>query len=538
MIVPAVITGAVLFPFLLYIIFPSTDLIPYKIDLHAIEEPQSPPPNEPMSTEEERRLELQRQQQKELKEIINPFLDRGGAVFGGALLTITLTTLLATNAAGLHPGVWTMTVPAGAIMFIRDAIFDWRNRAKTREIAREKRIEKAERIKRRKREREEERRRAQQPTALLGPREDRVQSPIEMTEADRSAAEPGRNMLGLKAVEDERAAVEALADRLDVNPHPFAQELANESFVMTDELGSSDPLHSSPTDLEAAPSPTTLRGLSTLSHRHHHSHGHARTQTKDTIVTTETSSSIPQVSASPEQIKRSMSSRTVNESLIYPPAVLLTPSRRAQGLPPPIDTGLQHSQITSSPSSKGSSISLHDAVVNGSEVIVHEDKVNGEQAESHADPASVPPAKKPTRYSLYGAWRKARRYAKETFPTVCAVIEHLPFALLPFAFSMFILVQGLVTKGWVELFANGWNAWVTKTGTVGAIGGMGFVSVLLCNVSFLSPASHLSVTPLCSVCGDQYRCHNSSIASTSDLVCRTSHNGEDTGCIGTCPDRT
>ena len=44
-------------------------------------------------------------------------------------------------------------------------------------------------------------------------------------------------------------------------------------------------------------------------------------------------------------------------------------------------------------------------------------------------------------------------------------------------------VQGLVTKGWVELFAKWWQAWVNKTGVVGAVGGMGFLSVVMCNVS-------------------------------------------------------
>ncbi|CAG8977498.1 hypothetical protein HYALB_00009332, partial [Hymenoscyphus albidus] len=71
------------------------------------------------------------------------------------------------------------------------------------------------------------------------------------------------------------------------------------------------------------------------------------------------------------------------------------------------------------------------------------------------------------------------RWAQETFPTVTAVLAHLPFALIPFAFTMFILVQALVTKGWVEVFAHGWDHWVNKTGTVGAIGGMGFISVIL-----------------------------------------------------------
>lgn len=70
------------------------------------------------------------------------------------------------------------------------------------------------------------------------------------------------------------------------------------------------------------------------------------------------------------------------------------------------------------------------------------------------------------------------------FPRTCHIISQLPFPLLPFTFGMFILVQGLVTKGWVQIFANGWERWVHATGTLGAIGGMGLVSVLLCNVSF------------------------------------------------------
>jgi hypothetical protein len=72
-------------------------------------------------------------------------------------------------------------------------------------------------------------------------------------------------------------------------------------------------------------------------------------------------------------------------------------------------------------------------------------------------------------------------WLQETFPTATAVVSHMPFALVPFSFAMFVLVQALVTKGWVPVFAYGWDHWVYKTGTVGAIGGMGFVSVILCN---------------------------------------------------------
>lgn len=74
-------------------------------------------------------------------------------------------------------------------------------------------------------------------------------------------------------------------------------------------------------------------------------------------------------------------------------------------------------------------------------------------------------------------------WLRETFPTATAVLALLPLALVPFAFTMFVLVQALVTKGWVPVFAYGWDHWVNLTGTVGAIGGMGFVSVILCNVS-------------------------------------------------------
>lgn len=88
------------------------------------------------------------------------------------------------------------------------------------------------------------------------------------------------------------------------------------------------------------------------------------------------------------------------------------------------------------------------------------------------------------RSTLVSLVSDAYRWSQETFPTVTVVVAHLPFALLPFALSMFVLVQALVTKGWVSVFAYGWDNWVNKTGTLGAIGSMGFLSVILCNVSF------------------------------------------------------
>ena len=68
------------------------------------------------------------------------------------------------------------------------------------------------------------------------------------------------------------------------------------------------------------------------------------------------------------------------------------------------------------------------------------------------------------------------------FPTATHVLERLPLALVPFALLMFVLVQGLAAQGWVALFARGWAAWVRATGILGAIGGMGVLACLLCNV--------------------------------------------------------
>ncbi|KAL5046704.1 hypothetical protein BDW71DRAFT_207192 [Aspergillus fruticulosus] len=88
---------------------------------------------------------------------------------------------------------------------------------------------------------------------------------------------------------------------------------------------------------------------------------------------------------------------------------------------------------------------------------------------------------KPTKATLESSAIATYQWLQETFPTVTAVVSHMPFPLIPFAFAMFILVQALATKGWIEVFAHGWDHWVNRTGTVGAIGGMGFLSVILCN---------------------------------------------------------
>jgi len=67
-------------------------------------------------------------------------------------------------------------------------------------------------------------------------------------------------------------------------------------------------------------------------------------------------------------------------------------------------------------------------------------------------------------------------------PTVYSVTTRLPWPLLPFAFSFFILVESLSSSGWISVWA-GWMAKVVQNSDVVAIFFVGWICILLCNVS-------------------------------------------------------
>ena len=96
--------------------------------------------------------------------------------------------------------------------------------------------------------------------------------------------------------------------------------------------------------------------------------------------------------------------------------------------------------------------------------------------------AGVPPPR-PVQ-DPHGFWRRLTpSYLNSRFPTATTVLKRLPVGLVLFALMTFVLVQGLTRKGWVELFANGWGWWASKTGVVGVTAGMGIIACILCNVS-------------------------------------------------------
>ncbi|KAF9130645.1 hypothetical protein BGW39_002829 [Mortierella sp. 14UC] len=66
------------------------------------------------------------------------------------------------------------------------------------------------------------------------------------------------------------------------------------------------------------------------------------------------------------------------------------------------------------------------------------------------------------------------------FPLLYGIGIRMPWAILPFTLSMFIMVEGLSHSGWIAIFAT----WATRLvpNYVAATYAIGFVSVLLCNL--------------------------------------------------------
>lgn len=363
MIVPVVATAIVMFPFLLYIIFADESLIPYSIQMHELSDeakarkPVNPNiPHARGNAEEEEEMNNEHGKLLSLEEIMNPFLDKGGAAFGAVIMAVTLITLLAINAASQsgneHPVFW-VTLPAAFIMFCWDLASGWIHRHETREIAakgrREVELARAER-------RQESLRNLQEQNEITGVGSDTQETSLQTS--PRSSMDGNRNSHGDPESSSGTRAFHDDSEKRLSDPEPSRDEPFPKMPVPVAVMDSAyEPtLSTSPGPLEAAPT-----------------------------------------------------------------------------------------------------------------YVVDEEK---------RDSADLKDASPQTLVSLA---KDLYRWLQETFPTVTVVVSHMPFPLVPFALSMFVLVQALVTKGWVPVFAYGWDHWVTKTGTVGAIGGMAFLSVILCN---------------------------------------------------------
>ncbi|KAF9530564.1 hypothetical protein CPB83DRAFT_788128 [Crepidotus variabilis] len=66
------------------------------------------------------------------------------------------------------------------------------------------------------------------------------------------------------------------------------------------------------------------------------------------------------------------------------------------------------------------------------------------------------------------------------FPTFFTALPRLPFGLIPFAFSQFILIEGLSHRGWIDVFGN-WLVIASKREMIPTIWLVGVLGVILCN---------------------------------------------------------
>lgn len=396
MIVPVLVTAIVLFPFLLYIVFANQDLIPISINMHDLPEeakarkpvnPNIPHARGQLDEDEAELAGDERGNLLSLEEIMNPFLDKGGAAFGAIIMAVTLVTVLALNAAsekiGPHP-VFYVTLPAAFVMFCWDLGFGWYHRKETRQIARQGKKD------------------------------------VELAKAERAARREENSPTSLKGIMSEAPGLFALSS-LPASSVESPKE-AQVSNTVQDTRRSTSPGSGSgpetPTP-DSPPNPIILISEGSLA---------------DEAFAKET-----KIDAQSQGDERTISHQHSNS-----------------GLQPRVDrTGDESAPRSPTYEKANDSHDISDF--------------------------EAPPAPGPT--TLASLAQSAFVWCQETFPTATAVVVHLPFALVPFAFTMFILVQALVTKGWVPVFAHGWDHWVKKTGTIGAIGGMGFLSVVLCNVS-------------------------------------------------------
>lgn len=412
MIVPVVVTAIVLFPFLLYIVFANEDLIPQSIKMHELPDevkakkpvnPNIPHARGHVDGDESDLANNEEGKLLSLEEIMNPFLDKGGAAFGAIIMAATLITVLALNAAstksGAHPVFW-VTLPAAFVMFCWDIGFGWYHRKETREIARKGR------------------------------------EAFEIARAERvfqQAEEARRSSVAKNGPQH--------ATNYELDSYSPRQQPKEMHFQ----------------DLDGVYEVKDT-GCKTILSQPAIAKGHSPTPA---ILLTENTD---------DRALGAMSSADVERSMLSPHA----------------DMDKQEQQNSTSEISSLGEKSILNRAGTGSPpqglfVPAADEDVERRRRSSLA---SIQWPRGPA--TLMSLGQDALRWCQETFPTAAAVVLHLPFALVPFAFCMFVLVQGLVTKGWVPVFAYGWDHWVNKTGTVGAIGGMGFLSVVLCNVRRIS----------------------------------------------------
>jgi Na+/H+ antiporter NhaD/arsenite permease-like protein len=81
------------------------------------------------------------------------------------------------------------------------------------------------------------------------------------------------------------------------------------------------------------------------------------------------------------------------------------------------------------------------------------------------------------------------------FPTLSTALPRLPFGLIPFAFSQFILIEGLAHQGWIDVFAH-WLVKATGGDIYPTVWIIGVLGVVLCNFAGTNIGATIMLTKI------------------------------------------
>ena len=79
-------------------------------------------------------------------------------------------------------------------------------------------------------------------------------------------------------------------------------------------------------------------------------------------------------------------------------------------------------------------------------------------------------------------WAEIHDELSARLPTITTAFPRLPFGLIPFAFSQFILIEGLAHQGWIDVFSV-WFVKASNRQMIPTVWLIGVLGVILCNVA-------------------------------------------------------
>ena len=123
------------------------------------------------------------------------------------------------------------------------------------------------------------------------------------------------------------------------------------------------------------------------------------------------------------------------------------------------------------------------------------------RADLHSNPLNTPTSHQ--NLQLLSFIPNLSIYLSSRFPIIYTALPRLPFALVPFTFSQFILIEGLSHQGWIDVFAN-WLVTLTKREMFKTVWVVGSFGMLWCNTSGTDIGATILLTKIVRAAASSY----------------------------------